>query len=99
MHGSAVQTKPIPGSEQVATAASALGISEADLWRLLSQSDQIAYKVNEAAKLLDLSERTVWSLIRSDELESFLVGTARRVSRAALLDFVKRRQDQSPASA
>lgn len=99
MHGSAVQNRPIPGSEQVSKAAATLGITEAELWALLAQSDQIAYNVREAAVLIGICERSMWALIRAGEVQSFRVGILRRISRDALLDYVKRRQEAAQNAA
>lgn len=57
----------------------------------LAEPEQVAYKVPHAAKLLDLGERKVWQLVYSGELESFTVGTARRITRQAILDYIAKR--------
>jgi excisionase family DNA binding protein len=54
------------------------------------EPDQLAYKVPHAARLLDMGERKVWELVHSGELASFKVGTARRVTRQAILDYISR---------
>lgn len=50
--------------------------------------DQIAYKVPHAARTLDLSERQMWELVRKGEIESFKIGTSRRIPRSALVAYV-----------
>jgi excisionase family DNA binding protein len=47
-----------------------------------------AFTVPEVAYLLQCSSREVWHLIRADRLDSFQIGRARRVSRAALDAFM-----------
>src|ERR1044071_896459 len=59
--------------------------------------DQIAYNVPHAAQVIDLSERQVWELVRSGEIESFKIGASRRISRAALVAYVKRHQQRGAA--
>lgn len=54
--------------------------------------EQIAYSVTRAARLLDLSERKLWQLVKDGEIASYRVGTARRISRVALLEFVERQE-------
>lgn len=63
----------------------------------VGNADQVAYTIKHAALLLDLGERTVWQLVMDGEIDSFKVGWARRVSRAALLAYVERQQ-KSPAA-
>jgi excisionase family DNA binding protein len=48
----------------------------------------MAYRVQTAARVLDLSERVVWELVRRGDIQSFKVGTARLISRAALQKFI-----------
>lgn len=55
--------------------------------------EQMAYSVRTAAKVLDLGVRTVWDLVAKGEIESFKIGNARRIRRAALLDFIERHQE------
>jgi excisionase family DNA binding protein len=57
----------------------------------LGEPEQLAYKVPHAAKLLDMGERKVWALVHSGQIESFTIGTARRVTRQAILDYIQRR--------
>lgn len=57
-----------------------------------SEPEQIAYSVSRAARLLDLSERKVWQLVQAGEIKSYRVGTARRITRAALIEFVERQE-------
>lgn len=55
-----------------------------------AEPGQIAYKVPHAARLLDMGERKVWQLVHSGELESFTIGTSRRITRQAILDYISR---------
>ena len=55
--------------------------------------DQIAYKVPHAARVLDLSERQMWDLVGKGEIDSFKIGTSRRISRAALVAYIERHRD------
>lgn len=55
-----------------------------------STPERLAYRVREAAELLGLSERKVWQLVERQEIESFTIGTARRISRDALLAYVEK---------
>lgn len=59
--------------------------------------EQLAYNVRHAAKVLDLGVRTVWGLVHSGEIESFKVGAARRIARAALDAYIKGREDAAGA--
>lgn len=53
--------------------------------------DRLLYTVESAARLLSISRATCYRLIRAGELESVTVGErARRISAAALIDFVAR---------
>lgn len=56
----------------------------------LEDTEQLAYRVPRAAKLLDMGERKVWELVHTGELESFTIGTARRITRKAILDYISR---------
>jgi excisionase family DNA binding protein len=51
---------------------------------------KIAYSVKSAAQLLDVHPRMVERLIERDELASFKIGRARRITRDALIAFVRR---------
>lgn len=51
-----------------------------------------AYTIGQAAQLLSLSYSKVEKLIASGELASFKVGKARRISGAAIEDFIRDRQ-------
>jgi len=54
------------------------------------EPEQIAYTVPRAARLLDMGERKVWQLVHDGEMDSFTIGTARRVTRQAILDYIQR---------
>lgn len=56
----------------------------------IAMDGRLAYTVPEAAEKLRLGERTVWRLVRAKQIESFKVGRARRVSRAALVKYMNR---------
>ena len=60
-----------------------------DVMQRVVADDQIAYSVPHAAKVIDLGERTVWQLVQSGEIESFKIGTSRRIMRSALVDYLK----------
>lgn len=51
----------------------------------------MAYSVRSAAKVLDLSIRTVWDLVSSGELPSFKIGASRRILRAEMDAYLKRK--------
>lgn len=51
--------------------------------------DQIAYKVPHAAQVIDLSERQMWELVRRGDIESFKIGTSRRIPRSALVAYIE----------
>lgn len=53
---------------------------------------QIAYKIPNAARVLDMGVRKVWALVHSGEIESFKIGSSRRVTRQALLDYIDRQE-------
>ncbi len=55
-------------------------------------AEQIAYKVPSAARILDMSERKVWDLVHTGEIDSFKIGSSRRVTRQALLEYIQRRE-------
>lgn len=62
-------------------------------WPVLSNyalDEALLLKIPEAAERLRLSPATTKRLIRSGDLASVLVGTARRVPLADLVDFVER---------
>lgn len=56
---------------------------------------QVAYKVPHAAQLVDLSERQMWEFVRSGEIDSFKIGTSRRIPRAALIEFIERKKAEA----
>jgi hypothetical protein len=37
-----------------------------------------------------MGERKVWQLVHDGEMDSFTIGTARRVTRQAILDYIQR---------
>ena len=49
---------------------------------------KLAYTVEESARLLSLSRSTMYDLIASQQIVSFKVGRARRISQQALVDFL-----------
>lgn len=49
--------------------------------------EPLAYTVPEAAAALRQGERKVWALVKAKKIRSYTVGTSRRISRQALLDF------------
>lgn len=53
---------------------------------------QLAYKIPHAARVLDMSVRKVWALVHSGEIESFKIGSSRRVTRKALLNYIDRQE-------
>jgi len=55
-----------------------------------ASGEQMAYSVRSAAKVLDLSVRTVWDLVSRGDIPSFKIGASRRISRAALAEYVER---------
>lgn len=52
-------------------------------------ADQIAYTVPHAARVLDISDRKAWQLVRDGAIASIKIGRARRVTRAALMAYLK----------
>jgi excisionase family DNA binding protein len=52
-----------------------------------------AYTVGQAAQLLSLSYSKVEKLVASGELPSFKIGKSRRISGAAIEDFVRRQEN------
>jgi hypothetical protein len=69
------------------------GNTAPDETAVLGNPHQIAYKVPHAAQIVDMSERQMWEFVRTGEVESFKIGTSRRIGRAALLDFIARHQE------
>lgn len=57
----------------------------------LGEPDQLAYRVPRAAQILDMGERKVWELVHNGEIPSFTIGSARLVTRQALVDYINRR--------
>lgn len=51
--------------------------------------EKMLLTVKEAAELLSLSRATVYPLVMSGEIASVKVGRSRRVSRNALLEFIR----------
>jgi excisionase family DNA binding protein len=49
---------------------------------------KLAYTVEESAQLLSLSRSTMYDLIATEQIVSFKVGRARRISQQALFDFL-----------
>jgi len=54
--------------------------------------DLLAVDVAEAARLLSWNETGVWGAIKDGRLKSFKLGKRRLISRAALAQFVERRE-------
>lgn len=61
----------------------------------LGEPHQVAYRVRHAAELVDLSERQMWDLVKKGEIESFKIGTSRRIPRAALIAFIERKKAEA----
>lgn len=59
---------------------------------LLDAGKPVAYSVNEAARLLSISPRKLTYLIMLKEIRSFKVGKSRRVTAAALAEFVTKQE-------
>lgn len=55
--------------------------------------DQIAYKVPQAAKVIGSSERQMWEFVRKGDVESFKIGKSRRITREALVTFIRQQQN------
>lgn len=64
----------------------------------LADDHQIAYRVPHAAQVVDLSERQMWKLVRDGEIESFKIGTSRRIPRAALVAYIERMRAEDDAT-
>jgi hypothetical protein len=60
-------------------------------------SDTLAYSVPMAARLMGIGPRRTWDLIREGALRSFVEGGRHLVSRRALEEYVKIREDEAPA--
>ena len=52
---------------------------------------RLLYRPGEAAEILGLSRSKVYELLASGELASVTIGSVRRISAQALVDFVKER--------
>jgi excisionase family DNA binding protein len=64
------------------------------IWRkqMVEPGKPVAYSVAEAARLLSISQRKLTYLIMLKEIRSFKVGKSRRVTAAALADFVTKQE-------
>jgi excisionase family DNA binding protein len=54
-----------------------------------------AYTAEEVARRLEIGRTTIFSLIKGGQLRSFLVGRSRRVSAAALAEFIAKSESKS----
>ncbi|MCX5066960.1 helix-turn-helix domain-containing protein [Micromonospora lupini] len=54
---------------------------------------KLAYTVPQAAEAIGMGERTLWALVRSGAIRSYKVGASRRISRAALLEFIEQQEN------
>lgn len=52
-------------------------------------SEPLAYTVPEVAQALRISDRKAWAMVAAGKIESILIGSSRRVPRAALHDYVE----------
>jgi excisionase family DNA binding protein len=52
----------------------------------------VAYSVAEAARLLSISQRKLTYLIEEKEIKSFKIGKSRRITSAALAEFVTKQE-------
>lgn len=59
----------------------------------------LAYSVGAAAKLIGLSERRTWDRVGAGDIESYMDGGRRLISRRALEDYVANREAASAAAA
>ncbi len=59
---------------------------------LVDTGKPVAYSVIEAARLLSISPRKLTYLIMLKEIRSFKVGKSRRVTAAALAEFVTKQE-------
>jgi excisionase family DNA binding protein len=57
--------------------------------------EPLLMKAEEVARLLSLGRSKVYEMMASGELPSVKIGTARRVPRAALLDWITQRTEVS----
>jgi excisionase family DNA binding protein len=55
--------------------------------------EPLAFSSAEAARALGVSIDTVKRLVREGEIESFTIGSSRRIARQALGDFIARRHE------
>lgn len=55
----------------------------------------IAYSIPHAAKMLDLPETKLWQAIKDQALRSFKAGRSRRVTHAALCEYVRKLERHS----
>lgn len=60
---------------------------------IASTDNRIAYRVRDAADVVGLSERQMWDLVQKGGVESFKIGTSRRITREALVSFIKQHQN------
>lgn len=59
----------------------------------------LAYSVGAAAKLIGLSERRTWDRVGTGEIESYMDGGRRLISRRALEDYVAKLEAASVTAA
>lgn len=50
---------------------------------------KLLYTVPETAEMLGLGKSKVWELVMAGEIDSILIGRARRVNRAAIDSFIE----------
>ena len=51
--------------------------------------DRIALDVNDVMTIAKLSRQTVYNLINTGQLRSFKIGNRRKITREALLEFIR----------
>jgi excisionase family DNA binding protein len=51
--------------------------------------ERLLFTVPDAAAALALSRALVWRLVQRKEIESIKIGSARRIPRAALIDYIQ----------
>lgn len=61
-------------------------------------TDQLLLRVREAADRLGISRATTYSLIQKGELRTVHIGASRRIPAEALVEFVRRREEQEAAA-
>jgi excisionase family DNA binding protein len=59
---------------------------------MLVTEKPLAYSVAEASRLLGISQRKLTYLILEKELRSFKVGKSRRITAAAIDEYIKRQE-------